>query len=201
MPLAARASESLPIHLHFGAELRLDDDELFRFCQLNRELRIERSANGDLDVMTPVGGEGSSRKAELTFALVRWAREDGSGVVFDSSAGFLLPNGAMRSPDAAWLDRSRWEELTSEQRAKFVPLCPEFVVELRSRSDALSTLQAKMTEWIDNGARLGWLLDPESRSVDVYRPGRAVEVLENAERVSADPVLPGFVLELAAIWH
>lgn len=201
MPLAAQAVESLPIQLHFGADLRLDDDELFRFCQLNRELSIERSANGDLDIMTPVGGEGSSRNAELTFALVRWSREDGTGVAFDSSAGFLLPNGAMRSPDAAWLEQSRWEELTREQREKFVPLCPDFVVELRSRSDALAALQSKMAEWIDNGARLGWLVDPENRAVQVYRPGRDVEILEDPDRVSGEPELPGFVLELDVIWR
>lgn len=201
MPLAARAPESLPIHLHFGADLRLDDDELFRFCQLNRELRIERSANGDLDIMTPVGGEGSSRNADLTFALVRWTREDGTGVAFDSSAGFLLPNGAMRSPDAAWLNRSRWEELTSEEREKFVPVCPEFVVELRSRTDSPASLQDKMAEWIGNGVRLGWLLDPENRAVHVYRPGREVEILEDPRRVSGEPELPGFVLELDVIWR
>lgn len=200
MPTAATAADTLPIHLHMGAELRLSDDELFRLCQLNRELRIERAANGDLEIMTPVGSEGSSRNAELTFALVRWSREDGTGVAFDSSAGFLLDSGAMRSPDASWLRRERWERLTDEQRRKFPPVCPDFVAELRSPSDGLPQLQAKMREWIDNGARLGWLIDPESRTVHVFRPGKPPEVLEKPARVSAEPELPGFELELAAIF-
>jgi Uma2 family endonuclease len=124
----------------------------------------------------------------------------GTGVVFDSSTGFTLPNGAKRSPNAAWCPRTRWEALTREQRRRFPPLCPDFVVELRSPSDPLEALQEKLEEYITNGSQLGWLLDPEERKFYIYRPGSDVVCLENPESVSGDPVLPGFVLDLATIW-
>lgn len=190
-----------PLHLELGSALRLGDDELFELCRRNPELRIERTPRGDLHVMTPVGGESSHRNAELIFALMEWAKRDGSGLAFDSSGGFLLPNGAMRSPDAAWVERSRWASLTDEERQRFLPLTPDFLVELRSPSDPLADLQRKMEEYRDVGTRLGWLIDPTERRVHVYRPGREPEVLDVPDRISGEPELPGFVLDLAPIWQ
>lgn len=190
-----------PLSLELGSALQLGDDELFELCRRNPELRIERSPRGDLHVMTPVGGESSQRNAELIFALMEWAKRDGTGIVFDSSGGFLLPNGAMRSPDAAWVERSRWAALSDEERKRFIPLAPDFVVELRSQSDPLHDLQRKMEEYRDAGVALGWLIDPAERRVHAYRPGREPEVLDAPDRLSAEPELPGFVLQLGPIWQ
>ncbi|HSL83324.1 MAG TPA: Uma2 family endonuclease, partial [Thermoanaerobaculia bacterium] len=147
-------------------------------------------------VMTPVGGEGSFHNAVVSAALVRWALEDGSGRPFDSSGGFLLPNGSMRSPDAAWVRRARLDELSREVKTRFLPLAPDFVVELRSPSDDFRNLEAKMEEYRDCGVRLGWLIDPEERRVHVYRPDRPIEILDGPVEISGDPELPGFVLDL-----
>jgi Uma2 family endonuclease len=185
--------------LRLAPVVRLDDEQLFDFCQLNRDLRIERDANGVLVLMAPVGGASSTRNLELCRQLANWAQRDGSGVAFDSSVGFILPNGAMRSPDAAWLRRERWDALKPEEREKFVPLCPEFVVELRSPSDRLPVLQRRMRELMRNGAQLGWLLDPRRRSVHVYRTGQAVQTLLVPSSLSGEPLLPGFVLDLRSI--
>lgn len=178
----------------------MTDDELFEFCQLNPDWRIERTAGGELIIMPPGGGETGIQNSQLNRLLGNWAEADGTGVVFDSSTGFTLPNGAKRSPDAAWLLRSRWEALTLEERRKFPPLCPDFVIELRSPTDTLAPLQDKMAEYITNGARLGWLIDPQERKVHVYRPDAQAVCLENPQQLSGDPVLPGFVLDLAKIW-
>ena len=179
--------------------LSLTDDRFFEFCRLNRELRIERTAGGELSIMAPAGGDSSDRNAEITFQLRRWAKRDGTGRTFDSSGGFRLPNGAVRSPDASWVSSARLAVLTEEQRAGFIPLCPDFVVELRSSSDSLPVLQDKMREYMDNGARLGWLIDPSGGKVFVYRPDSAPEQLAAPASVSADPVLPGFRLEMDEI--
>lgn len=200
MTQIAIPSSSPPLRLELGSALRLADDELFELCRRNPELRIERTAEGDLVVMTPAGGASSHRNFEIVRALGDWAARDGRGAGFDSSAGFLLPNGAMRAPDAAWVLRSRLDALAPEIKERFVPLAPDFVVELRSVSDRLSELQAKMEEYRDSGVRLGWLIDPQERRVHVYRPGSSVEVLDGARQVSGDPVLAGFVLELEQIW-
>ena len=150
----------------------------------------------------PTGGESGQRNFSFTGQLDRWveAHED-LGEGFDSSTGFILPSGATRSPDASWVSRQRWEALTPEQRKGFVPLCPDFVVELRSASDSLSKLQEKMLEYLDNGARLGWLIDPQNRRVEIYRPGQDVEVLEHPTDISGEDILPGFVLNLRRIWR
>lgn len=196
------AIEATPLlSLKLGSSLRLSDDELFELCARNRELRIERTAEGNLIVMTPAGGASSHRNFEISSAFGLWARRDGTGVGFDSSVGFLLPNGAMRSPDVAWVLRSRLDQLSTQTKEKFLPLCPDFAIELRSPSDRLADLKAKMEEYRDNGARLGWLIDPKERRVHVYRPGRPVEVLDEPMVVSGDPELPGFVLELDPIWQ
>jgi Uma2 family endonuclease len=151
--------------------------------------------------MPPTGGETGRMNFELTGYFGYWVDADGTGVGFDSSPGFTLPNGAMRSPDLAWVKRERWEGLTSEQRKGFAPLCPDFVLELRSPSDALDTVQAKMQGYLDNGARLGWLIDPHRKRVYIYRPQAPVTCLDNSQTISGDPVLPGFVLELGRVWN
>ncbi len=195
----ARTSQWTVIHLR--PALELTDDQFFTICQLNRDLRLERTAEGDLIVMPPTGWETGNRNSEINYQLVNWSKQDGMGAVGDSSTGFKLPDGAERSPDAAWILRSRLAQLTPEQKQKFLPLCPDFVIELRSPSDDLVDVQAKMEEYIVCGAQLGWLIDPDTQCVHVYRPGAAVEVLENVLQVSGDPVLPGFVLDLSEIWE
>jgi len=189
-----------PLVLQLAPVINLTDDQLLELCAVNRDLRIERTSEGDLVIMPPTGGETSTGNAELTWSFVSWAKADATGVVFDSSGGFRLPNGAMRAPDVAWVRRSRWEALTPEQRRHFPPLCPDFVLELRSPSDRLADVQAKMQEYLENGAQLGWLIDPLERKLHVYRPDAPVEVLDNPQAVSGDPLLPGFVLELAKVW-
>ncbi len=187
------------IALKLAPLVPLDDDQLFAFCQLNRDLRIERDAEGVLVLMAPVGGASSARNLELLRQLGNWTQHDGSGLAFDSSVGFILPSGAMRSPDAVWIHRARWDALTAEQREKFPPLCPDFVVELRSPLDRLLTLQRRVRELVRHGAQLGWLIDPGRRSVHVHRAGEAVQTLLAPASVSADPVLPGFILNLEHI--
>jgi len=193
--------ERPPLVLQLRPAIEMTREQFFDFCQLNPDLRIERTAEGEIVIMAPAGGETSTRNAELVMQVKLWANQDGSGVVFDSSGGFDLPNGATRAPDVAWVKRSRLAPLTPEEKRKFIPLCPDFVIELRSSSDPLSTLQAKMEEYLANGAQLGWLIDPVQRRVYVYRPGADVECLENPAEVAGDPVLPGFVLDLAPIWE
>lgn len=178
----------------------LSDEELLALCRRNRELRIERTAEGEILFMAPAGGETGNRNLKIGRQLDAWAEQDGSGLAFDSSTGFRLPNGALRSPDAAWIRRSRWETLTDEQREAFPPLCPDFVVELLSPSDRLSDALAKMDEYIANGAALGWMIDRRNRQVYVYRPNQPVEVRNDPTDVSGDPVLPGFVLDLRKIF-
>ena len=191
---------SSQLRLRLRPVIDLTDDQFFKFCQLNRDLRIERTSKGDLIVMPPTGGETSHRNSKLAIALGIWAEQDGKGVTFDSSGGFKLPNGATRSPDAAWVLRSRLLVLTPQEKRKFLPLCPDFVIELRSPSDSVIDLQDKMQEYIDNEAQLGWLIDPERKQVYIYRPHEPVECLENPKAISGEPVLPGFALDLQKIW-
>jgi Uma2 family endonuclease len=167
----------------------------------NDELRMERTAKGDLEIMVPAGGEGSNKNLELTTQLGVWARTEGRGlgVAFDSSGGFVLPSGAILSPDASWVALPRWEALTAEERKTFPPLCPDFVVELRSSTDKPSNLRKKMEQYMAAGARLGWLIDPLSGTVEIYRPRRGVEKLERPETLSGEDVLPGFVLDCREI--
>jgi Uma2 family endonuclease len=194
------ATCALPLVLRTRPALDLSEDQFYELCQINRDLRIERNAEAELLIMSPTGGETSDREAEITMQLRIWAKRDGKGTAYSSSGGFLLPNGAVRSPDAAWMPRARLEQIPAAQRRQFIPACPDFVLELRSPSDRLPILQAKMEEYRVNGARLGWLLDPDSRAVYVYRPDAPVERLDNPETVAGDPVLPGFVLNLREIW-
>lgn len=189
-----------PLVLHLQPVLELSDEQLYEFTQINRDLRIERNAQGELIIMPPTGGETGQRNAEITMQLRLWAKSHGGGATFDSSTGFRLPNGAVRSPDASWVRRPRLGGMSDEEKKKFIPLCPDFVIELRSATDSLSLLQDKMREYLDNGAQLGWLLDPEQRRVYVYRVGEEVEGMENPEAISGEPLLSGFVLDLREIW-
>ena len=173
----------------------LSDDEVSELASLNPEVGLEVSARGDLIVMPPAGGESSRRNADVVSQLFTWAKRDGKGVVYDSSGGFRLPNGALRSPAASWVSRERLEPLSPEQREKFLPLCPDFVVELLSPSDSLSIAKEKMLEYLENGAKLGWLIDVRTKRVYVYTPEGVAEV-EKPETLSAEPVLAGFALEL-----
>lgn len=189
------------ITLRLSPAIEMTDDKFFALCQLNRDLRFERTAAGDIIVMAPTGGETGNRNADITAQLVTWTKRDSTGAAFDSSTGFKLPNGADRSPDGSWVRKSKLAALTHEQKLKFMPLCPDFVIELLSPTDTLAATQAKMSEYLENGARLGWLIDPEMRHIHVYRPRQAVVVLENVLEIAADPELPGFVLDLREIWE
>ena len=186
--------------VHTSPGLQMDDRDFFRFCQANRDLRIERNVKGDLIILPPVTGGSGHANAELTADFVAWARRDKTGKIFDSSSGFVLPNGAMRSPDVAWVRQDRLEALDYDPSEEFVPLCPDFVLELRSPSDSMRVLKAKMQEYMYNGARLGWLLDPIEKDVHVYRLGREPQVLRDPKSISGNPVLKGFVLKLEPIW-
>ncbi|MCE2487046.1 MAG: Uma2 family endonuclease [Desulfurellaceae bacterium] len=200
MPEAIAVQPATPLRLNLRPVMELTDERLYLLCQANQELRFERTAQGELLLMAPTAGETGRRNAKLTQHLANWADTDGSGLVFDSSTGFVLPNGAMRSPDAAWLRRSRWESLSPDQKQTFLPLCPDFVIELRSGTDSLQSLQDKLQEYIQNGALLGWLIDPQYRRVYVYRPGAPSECLEKVNSISGDPELPGFGLDLSQVW-
>lgn len=189
-----------PLILHLQPVLELSDEQLYEFTQINRDLRIERNAQGELIIMPPTGGETGQRNAEITMQLRLWAKSDGGGATFDSSTGFRLPNGAVRSPDASWVRRPRLAGMSDEEQKKFIPLCPDFVIELRSATDSLSLLKEKMREYLDNGAQLGWLLDPEQRRVYVYRVGEEVEGMESPEAISGEPLLSSFILDLREIW-
>lgn len=181
-----------------SAEIDLSDEQFYRLCQVNRDLRLERTAEGKLIIMPPTGWETGNRNLRLGQRLGNWADADGTGLAFDSSTGFRLPNGAIRSPDAAWVDRQRLEALRPDPN-RFLPLCPDFAIELRSASDALADVQAKMREYLDSGMRLGWLINPQDQQVEIYRLDRAVEVLDAPVEVSGEPVLSGFVLKLDGI--
>lgn len=177
----------------------LTNDAFYALCQANPEVKFERTAKGELIVMPPTGGESGSQNRRLTQRLGNWTDENGIGEAFDSSTMFLLPNGAYRSPDAAWIPLERWEALSAEQQKVFPPICPDFVVELRSPSDTLRAVQTKMQEYMENGARLGWLINPKDQQVEIYRQGQEKEILQAPTNLSGEQVLPGFVLDLKGI--
>ncbi|MBR8827358.1 MAG: Uma2 family endonuclease, partial [Gomphosphaeria aponina SAG 52.96 = DSM 107014] len=188
-----------PLTVKFDS-FQLSDEQFYQLCQDNRDLRFERNCQGDLMIMPPTGGETSARNLEISYQLQAWSRQNQLGIAFDSSGGFKLPNGADKSPDAAWLPLEKWHNLTPKQRQGFVPLCPDFVLELRSPSDNLKSLQDKMQEYLENATLLGWLINPQNRQVEVYRQGQAVEILQNPTSLSGEDVLLGFVLDLTSIW-
>lgn len=180
---------------------RLTATQFYRICRANPELRLERSASGKLIIISPAGTETGARNSSLTGQLWSWNERTGLGQVFDSSAGFNLPDGATRSPDASWVSQSRWQQLSAAEKKRFAPLCPDFVAELRSPGDNLAELQSKMDEYMANGARLGWLLDTVRQRVEIYRPGQQVEIVENPDSLSGELVLPGFKLDLSRILY
>ncbi len=178
---------------------KLTDEQFYQLCQANRDLRLEMTAQGELIIMPPTEGETGKRNSDLTADLVIWNRQNKLGIVFDSSTGFILPNGAKRSPDAAWIPTDKWDALTLEQKQKFLPLCPDFVIELRSPTDRLKTLQAKMQEYIENGTCLGWLINPQDKQVEIYRKNQEIEVLNSPNSLSGENVLSGFILNIEFI--
>ena len=186
--------------IQLNSIINLTDEQFYGLCQANRNVRFERTATGELVIMSPTGSETGNRNGRLNQQLFNWSDQDASGIAFDSSTGFKLPNGADRSPDAAWVRLDRWNALSQEQQQRFAPICPDFVVELLSPSDNLATLQAKMQEYLDNGARLGWLINRQTRQVEIYRLDRSVDVLDNPESLSGEDILPGFILQMSDIW-
>lgn len=188
------------ITLNLPPSLKLTDEEFFELATANRDLRIERTSKGDLIIMPPTGGETGKQNADLTAELVIWNRQTKLGVVFDSSTEFKLPKGSNRSPDVSWVRRERWEALPDIARKRFPPLCPDFVIELRSETDSLREVQEKMQEYVENGIRLGWLIDPKTKKVEIYRQGQDVEILQSPTTLSGEDVLPGFVLDLQLIF-
>ncbi len=193
-------SQTLSLSLPETIALYVTPEQFAILAAANRELRLERTARGELIVMPPTGWETGKRNRSIIGQLDRWYEANADlGEAFDSSTGFTLPNGAIRSPDACWISQERWSAI-DPQPDTFPSICPDFVVELRSKSDSLSSVQAKMREYIENGTKLGWLLDPQHRRVEIYRPGSPVEVRENPAELSGEAVLPGFVLNLGRVW-
>ncbi|MGB7441987.1 MAG: Uma2 family endonuclease [Coleofasciculaceae cyanobacterium] len=198
---ASRETETLLIELPKTIGLYVTQEQFAALAAANRDLRLERTAQGELIVNPPTGWQTGERNCNISGELYLWWRNAGEpGKVFDSSTGFILPNGATRAPDASWVSQERWQMLTREQKGTFANICPDFVVELRSSSDSLKSLQEKLREYIDNGARLGWLIDPQHRRVEIYRQGLAVEMLENPAELSGEEVLPDFMLNLRRVW-
>lgn len=194
-------TKSVRLHFEFENEPnKMTPDEFWEFCRQNRKLRAELTKEGEVIIIPPTGFETSDRNAEIIFQLKLRAKKDKTGKVTESNAGFTLPNGATRSPDASWTKNERLEKFTAEEKKKFLPLCPDFVVELRSESDSLKDLWEKMEEYIENGARLGWLINSKDKEVHIYRPNREVEILRNPKMVSGEDLLKGFELDLSEIW-
>ncbi len=192
---------SSAIVLQMPPELQMTDEQFFEFCQINRDLRIERNKLGEISIMPPTGSETGNRNFNIALQLGIWAEQDSTGICFDSSTGFKLSTGAERSPDASWIKLDRWNTLSSEQQQLFAPICPDFVVELRSSSDNLKPLPEKMVEYMQEpGIQLGWLIDRKHQKVYIYRPGLEVESLDNPATVSGEGVLPGFVLNMSKVW-
>ena len=188
------------ITLQIPQSLKFTDDKFVEMVAANKDLRLELSAQGELSIMSPTGGETGDRNQELGGQVWFWNRQNGLGKAFDSSTGFKLPNGATRSPDVSWIKMERWNALTPEQRKRFLPLCPDFVIELVSESDDLADTQAKMREYIANGLRLGWLINPKNKQVEIYRQNQEIEILQSPANLSGEDVLPGFILDLQPIF-
>ncbi|MBE8965090.1 Uma2 family endonuclease [Nostocales cyanobacterium LEGE 12452] len=192
---------SSPLVLQIPSSMQMTDEQFFEFCQVNRDLRIERNKFGELVIMPPTGSETGNREVNISGQLWVWSEQDGTGITFSSSTGFKLSTGAERSPDASWIKLERWNALSAEQQEKFAPICPDFVVELKSSSDNLQTLKEKMEEYMNEpGIQLGWLIDRKQRKVYIYRPGLPEECLDNPTTVSGESVLPGFILNMSKVW-
>jgi Uma2 family endonuclease len=191
---------STPMMIDLPWIVPMTEEQFYEFCLANRDLRIERNSSGEVIVMPPAFSDTGNRNFNIAVQLGSWAERDGTGLGFDSSAGFTLPNGAIRSPDAAWIKLARWNELTEKQKASFAPICPDFVIELRSKSDTVASLQKKMEEYLANGTVLGWLVDRQNRQVHIYRPHQEPVILHDPKVVIGDPELSGFELVMAKIW-
>jgi Uma2 family endonuclease len=192
---------SFPLVLQFPSSMHVTDEQFFEFCLANRDLRIEINQFGDVSIMPPTGSETGNRNFNLAVQLYIWSEKDGTGICFDSSTGFTLSTGAKRSPDVSWMQLERWNSLTATQQSKFAPICPDFVIELRSASDDLQVLKSKMAEYMcEPGIKLGWLIDRQNRQVYIYRPGIEEECLDNPAIISGESVLLGFSLDLSKVW-
>lgn len=200
MVQAPPQTPTLSLQVPQGLSLHVTSEQFATLAGANHDLRLERTAIGELIIKPLTGGITGIQNAHITGQLGAWLETSNLGVAFASSTGFELPNHAIRSPDASWLPQVRWDALTQEQKEGFAPLCPDFVLELLSDTDTLEEVRAKMTEYIENGARLGWLIDPKNKRVEVYRPGQEVEILEHPRTLSGEAVLPGFTLSLQRIW-
>jgi Uma2 family endonuclease len=181
--------------------IQLTDEQFYQLCRNNPEIKFERNSNGEVIIMPPTGGGTGRRNAETNIDFGIWNRKHKLGVLFDSSTCFKLPNGANRSPDVSWIRNDRWDTLTIEEQEKFPPIAPDFVLELMPPTDSLRETQGKMQEYISNGVKLGWLINRKLRQVEIYRLGKAVEVLENPTEISGEDILPGFSLDLEIIWQ
>lgn len=198
--MMTQTSRAIAVNIPPTLTLTVTREQFVELAIANRELQLERTAQGELIVNPPTGGETGYRNLDIEGQLWLWNRQTKLGKAFNSSTGFHLPNGADRSPDTAWVRQERWDDLTPKQKESFIPLCPDFVVELRSKTDNMEPLRAKMKEYMNNGARLGWLIDRKNKKVEIYRPSQDVEVLENPISLSGEDVLPGFVLDLTEVW-
>ncbi len=188
------------VTVNFNSIIQLTDEQFYQLCRTNPDVKFERNAQGEIIIMPPTGGETGKSNAEITADFVIWNRQTKLGVCFDSSTCFKLPNGADRSPDVAWINQERWDALTPEQKQKFPPIAPDFVLELMPPTDTLSETQAKMREYMDNQVKLGWLINPKTRRVEIYRQGKPVELLDSPSELSGEDVLPGFVLNMQVVW-
>ncbi|MEH2278369.1 MAG: Uma2 family endonuclease [Nostoc sp.] len=192
---------SSPLVLQIPSSMQMTDEQFFEFCQVNRDLHIERNKFGELVIMPPTGSETGNREVNISGQLWVWSEQDGKGITFSSGTGFQLSTGAERSPDASWIQLERWNSLSPKQQERFAPICPDFVVELKSLSDNLQTLKEKMEEYMNEpGIQLGWLIDRKQRKVYIYRPGLPEECLDNPVSVSGESVLPGFILNMSKVW-
>lgn len=191
-----------PLEIDFGNLLKpINDDDFLKLSRENQDLQIEMTKDGDLIIMPGTGGLTGNRNARIIARAVIWAEQDGTGVAFDSDTIFRLPNGAKKLPDVSWVKNEKWNSLTREEKEKILPFAPDFLIELRSPTDSLTDLQAKMREYIENGVSLGWLIDPQSKQIFVYRPEKEAEVLDNPTEISGEPLLQGFTLNLREIWE
>ncbi len=186
--------------INFDVITKINDEQFFQLCRNNPELKLEQNQNGEIIIMSPTGGETGKRNAELIIDFGIWNRRKKLGQIFDSSTGFKLPLGSKRSPDVAYIQQERWDKLTQEEKEKFPPIAPDFVLELKSKTDSLKEVQEKMEEYMDNGVKLGWLINPEKKQVEIYRQGQEKEVLDNPQTLSGEDILPEFALDLSLIW-
>ncbi|MBS3026233.1 MAG: Uma2 family endonuclease [Dolichospermum sp. DET50] len=188
------------ITVNLNPIIQLNENQFYQLCRENPEVKFERSADGKLLIISPTGGITGNKNAEISADFGMWNRQTKLGVCFDSSTCFKLPNGANRSPDVAWIQNDRWNSLTAEEQEKFPPIAPDFVLELMSPSDTLQETQAKMQEYINNGVKLGWLINRKMRQVEIYRLGKPIEILDFPQELSGEDILPGFILDMQIIW-